>query len=92
MSDGNKRDRIGIILTGLYILLLAASLLIIGKIVYIQLFFHPPSPPLQKALNPSPDAKILHVVLTEIQISISIHIDERVLSDHSTEPIHDTFL
>ena len=36
-----KRDRIGIILTALYILLLAASVLIAGKIVYIQMFWKP---------------------------------------------------
>ena len=61
MSDGNKRDRIGIILTGLYILLLAASLLIIGKIVYIQLFFHP-EPKIASALTPRRETRVLEPV------------------------------
>lgn len=45
MADGKgnirKRDRIGITLYVLYLLLLLASVLIIGKIIYIQLFDKP---------------------------------------------------
>lgn len=36
-----KRDRIGMILYALYLLMLLASVLLIGKIVYLQLFWKP---------------------------------------------------
>ena len=39
--EKQKRDRIGVILTGLYICLLVASVAIIGKIIYIQLVWKP---------------------------------------------------
>lgn len=51
--NGNtpKRDRIGMILYVIYLLLLLASLLVIGKIVYIQLSFNP-DPKIADALKP----------------------------------------
>lgn len=52
LNNKQNRDRIGIILTALYLLLLAGSVLIVGKIGYIQLFWKP-NPKIEKALTPS---------------------------------------
>ena len=56
-----KRDRIGIILTGLYLILLAASLLIVGKIIYIQLIWKP-VPKIESALTPRRVDRIMEPV------------------------------
>ena len=45
-----NRDRIGMVLYTAYLLLLAASLLIIGKVIHTQLFFKP-DPEIAKALT-----------------------------------------
>ncbi len=54
-ANGNikkkKRDRVGIILYGTYLLLLLASVILILKLIGIQLFFHP-DPKITKALTP----------------------------------------
>ena len=47
-----KRDRIGIILYVVYLALLAASILLVLRLVGIQLFFHP-DPKITDALTPS---------------------------------------
>ena len=52
LNNKQNRDRIGIILTALYLLLLAGSVLIVGKIGYIQLFWKP-NPKIEKALTPN---------------------------------------
>ena len=46
-----KRDRIGVVLYGLYILLLLASVLVVGKVIFIQCFFKP-EPKIERALKP----------------------------------------
>ncbi len=46
-----QRDTIASILSGLYVVLLLASLLIIGKLVYIQWFFKP-DPVMEIAITP----------------------------------------
>ena len=46
-----KRDRIGVILYVVYVLLLLASVLLFAKIVGIQLFFKP-DPKIESALTP----------------------------------------
>ena len=51
MSEGKKRDRIGVFLTLLYAVLLVASLLVVGKLVYLQLVFRP-HPKIAAALTP----------------------------------------
>ena len=56
-----KRDPIGLILTVLYSVLLVASLLIIGKIVYIQLVWKP-DPKIEQALTPRNQERILEPV------------------------------
>lgn len=53
-----KRDRIGVILYLLYVVLLAASLLLIGKLAGIQLFFRP-EPKIEAALTPSNTVSII---------------------------------
>lgn len=60
-----KRDRIGIILTALYILLLAASVLIAGKIVYIQMFWKPDGK-IEGALTPRRQTRVLEPVRGDI--------------------------
>ena len=56
-----NRDRIGIILTGLYIVLLVASVLIIGKIVYLQLIWKPDRK-IETALTPRRQTRTLEPV------------------------------
>ena len=56
--EKQKRDRIGIILTGLYICLLVASVAIIGKIIYIQLVWKPSSK-IETALTPRRQTRTL---------------------------------
>ena len=59
--EKQKRDRIGVILTGLYICLLVASVAIIGKIIYIQLVWKP-SPKIESALTPRRTTRTLEPV------------------------------
>lgn len=49
--DNKKRDRIGVILYVLYLLMLVGSLLLIGKLVYLQIWFKP-DPRIKAALTP----------------------------------------
>ncbi|MCR4859942.1 MAG: hypothetical protein K5910_04690, partial [Bacteroidales bacterium] len=53
-----KRDRIGVILYLLYVLLLVASLILIVRLVGIQAFFHP-EPKIEEALTPSNTVSII---------------------------------
>jgi len=53
-----KRDRIGVILYVIYLLLLLSSLLLIGKLIGIQLFFDP-DPRIKEVLTPSNTVSIL---------------------------------
>lgn len=52
-QDTNKggRDRIGLLIYMIYILLLAASVLLVGKILYLEFFFKP-EPKIASALTP----------------------------------------
>lgn len=57
MSEENnigskKRDRVAIILYTMYLAMLLASVLLIGKIIYIQVFFKP-DPKIETALTPT---------------------------------------
>ena len=56
-----KRDRIGVILYVIYVFLLAASLLLFGKIVAIQVFFKP-NPKIATALTPTSQARTIEPV------------------------------
>ena len=56
-----NRDRIGVILYVIYVLLLLASVLLVGKIVGIQLFFRP-DPKIAAALTPTSRARIVEPV------------------------------
>lgn len=53
-----KRDRIGVVLFTCYLLLLAAGVLIIVKIIYIQVFWEP-NPKIEIALTPSNTVSLL---------------------------------
>ena len=53
-----RRDRIGVILYLLYVVLLLASALLIVRIIGIQLFFHP-DPKIEAALTPSNTVSII---------------------------------
>ena len=53
-----KRDRIGVILYLLYVVLLAASFLLIGRLIWIQTFFRP-EPRIAEALTPSNTINII---------------------------------
>lgn len=61
MSEGKKRDRIGVFLTFLYAVLLLASLLVVGKIIYIQVVFRP-HPKIAAALTPKRQTRRLEPV------------------------------
>ena len=61
MSEGKKRDRIGVFLTLLYAVLLVASLLVIGKLVYLQVVFRP-NPKIATALTPKRQTRRLEPV------------------------------
>ena len=41
INNGKQRDRVGVLLYVIYILMLILSLLIFGKIIYIQIAFKP---------------------------------------------------
>lgn len=41
MKPGEKKDPVSLVLYAIYLLMIAASLLLIGKLLYIQLFFKP---------------------------------------------------
>ena len=56
-----NRDRIGVILYVVYVLLLLASALLFFKIVYIQVFFNP-NPKIESALTPSSRARSIEPV------------------------------
>lgn len=61
LPDGNKRkkrDRIGVVLYLAYIALLAASLLIVLRILFIQVFYQP-EPKLEAALTPRSSKTVL---------------------------------
>ncbi|MCR4824800.1 MAG: hypothetical protein K5849_05520 [Bacteroidales bacterium] len=53
-----KRDRIGVILYLLYVVLLAAALILILRLAGIQLFWHP-EPKIEQALTPSNSVNII---------------------------------
>ncbi|MBP5521470.1 MAG: hypothetical protein J6X82_03530, partial [Bacteroidales bacterium] len=56
-----KRDRIGVILYVIYVLLLMASVLLFVKIVGIQIFFNP-DPKIQSALTPGSRPRLIEPV------------------------------
>ena len=53
-----KRDRIGVILYLLYVVLLLASVVLILRIIGIQLFFNP-DPKIEAALTPSNTVSVI---------------------------------
>ena len=53
-----RRDRIGLILYLLYVVLLIASVVLIVRVLGIQLFFHP-DPKIEAALTPSNTVSII---------------------------------
>ena len=58
IAKTRKRDRIGVILYLLYVVLLLASVVLIARIVGIQLFFRP-DPKIEAALTPSNTVSII---------------------------------
>ena len=60
-DNKKKRDRIGVILYVIYVLLLMASVLLFVKIVGIQIFFNP-DPKIQSALTPGSRPRLIEPV------------------------------
>ena len=58
VTKPKKRDRIGMILYGVYVLLLAASLLLIGRLVYLQIGFRP-NKRIADALTPPVTSRVI---------------------------------
>ena len=59
--NNKKRDRIGVILYVIYVLLLMASVLLFVKIAGIQVFFKP-DPKIQSALTPGSRPRLIEPV------------------------------
>ena len=65
-TPAQKRDRIGLILYGIYLLLLVAAVVIFLRIIGIQLFFRP-APKIQDALRPASVVRVLEPVRGDIR-------------------------
>lgn len=60
-TNNGKKDRIGVVLYGLYLLLIGLSVVLIVKLAGIQLFYSP-DPGLRKALSPKVTCRTTHPV------------------------------
>lgn len=101
-KPAKKRDRIGVILYVFYVVLLAASILLIGKIACIQMFFNPDKK-ITEALTPKSQLSVVEPARGNIidakgrLLAIScpiyqIYMDCTVLKDTNTEEQENNWL